>query len=69
MVELVYLANAMADTSDQPGTQGEIFLSMAQCNSYSGPNHMKIEIKQESVDKQIGQVKNMYKDAWDFLES
>jgi putative nucleotidyltransferase with HDIG domain len=67
MVELVYLANTMTHTSDQPGTSGEIFLSMAQCNSYSEQKQRKIEIKQESVDKQIGEMKNMYKDAWDFL--
>jgi putative nucleotidyltransferase with HDIG domain len=67
MVELVYLANTMAHTSDQPGTNGEIFLSMAQCNRYSESNFKNNEIQQESVKKQIGQVKNMYKDAWDFL--
>ena len=67
MVELIYLANSMAHTSDQPGTNGEIFLSMAQCNRYSESHFKNNEIQQESVNKQIGQVKNMYKDAWDFL--
>lgn len=67
MVELVYLANSMAHTSDQPGTNGEIFLSMAQCNKYSESNSRYNEIQYDSVNKQIEQVKNMYKDAWDFL--
>jgi len=66
MVELIYLANTMAHTSDQPGTSGEIFLCMAQCNRYVEPNSKSIEIGQDSMNRQIVQVKNMYKDAWDF---
>jgi putative nucleotidyltransferase with HDIG domain len=66
MVELVCTANSMALTSDQPRSQGEIFLSMAQCTGYSESNIRSIEIQQESVNKQVEQVKNIYKDAWDF---
>ena len=66
MAEIVCLGNSMAHTSDQPGSQGEIFLSMAQCNSYSGSSDRSIEVQQESVIKQNEQVKNLYKDAWDF---
>ncbi len=67
MVELVYLANSMAHTSDQPGTNGEIFLSMAQCNRYSESNSRYNEIEQDSINEQIGQVKYMHKEALDFL--
>lgn len=66
MVELVCTANSMALTSHQPGSEGEIFLSMAQRSLYSGPDSRNIQIQQENVKKQIEQVKNSYKDAWDF---
>ncbi|MDD2736872.1 MAG: HDOD domain-containing protein [Desulfuromonadaceae bacterium] len=66
MVELVCLANSLAQTSDQPGSQGEIFLSMAQCNGYSGSEVRSIEVRQETVNKQFDQIKYLYKDAWDF---
>jgi hypothetical protein len=56
----------MAQTSDQPGSQGEIFLSMAQCKDYCGSPTNSIEIEEETAQKQVEKVKNLYKDAWDF---
>jgi putative nucleotidyltransferase with HDIG domain len=66
MVELICLANSMTQTSDLPGSQGEIFLSMAQCNRYSASNVRSVELQPATVNKHIEQVKNLYKDAWDF---
>ncbi|HIJ88489.1 MAG TPA: HDOD domain-containing protein [Desulfuromonadales bacterium] len=66
LVEIVSTADAMAHTSDQPGSQGEIFLSMAQCRDYSDSHVNSVEIHEETAHKQVEKVTNQYKDAWDF---
>jgi putative nucleotidyltransferase with HDIG domain len=67
MVELVYLANSMAHTSDQAGSHGEIFLSMAQCNCHSESGRKSKDIQQDRVNKLIGQVDNVQKEAREYL--
>lgn len=67
LVETVYLANMMTYTSDQPGSAGEIFLSMAQFNRYSDENISSIDMQQVNVNHLIEDVENLDKAARDMI--
>jgi putative nucleotidyltransferase with HDIG domain len=68
MVEIVYLANIMTHTSDQPGSAGEIFLSMAQINRQSDVSLGSIDMPQVSaVNNLMDQIESLDKDAWEIV--
>ncbi len=67
MVEIIYLANLMTHTSDQPGSAGEIFLNMAQFNRYSDLNLDRIDMQQVSVSNLLNDVDNLNRNAEEIL--
>lgn len=67
MTEIIYLANQMTLTSDQPGSTGEIFLNMAQSNSYSDVNLKNIDMQKVGVSNLLENSKSMDRDAWDII--
>lgn len=65
LVEIIYLANLMTHTSDQPGSAGEIFLSMAQFNKY--PDENTSGIKEDNVTNLLADVENLDKAAAEII--
>jgi putative nucleotidyltransferase with HDIG domain len=67
LVEVIYLANLMTHTSDQPGSAGELFLSMDQFNRCLEENITSIDMGQVNVDRLLEDVDNLDKSAKDIL--
>jgi len=67
MVEIVYLANVMSHTSDQPGSSGELFLRMEQLNRSEMVDLDSIDMQQVNVKNLLNQVDDLDQDAMDIL--
>jgi putative nucleotidyltransferase with HDIG domain len=67
LVEVIYLANLMTHTSDQPGSAGELFLSMDQFNRCLEENITSIDIEQVNVNSLLKDVDNLDRSAKDIL--